>query len=783
MFHRLALMIVTHPKWVLLGSLLIAIVSATNIPRLGFDFQPQQLFRSSTDAADFRDEFAERFGREDNVVFVLVEADDVFAPAVLEFTRDLTLRLRDIDDLEAADSLPTMQLPRPDDGTLATAPIIASEGPVTAEDAAELRALASGEPLVLGNVVGPSGKLTAVVSWVDPSIQDIPALEGAIQKINDAIASTPAPDGLTTTMAGVPVLRTMIVDELKFQQVTFIPATGLVYLIILLLLFRRPLGVVGPLTVVAITVLLVTSLLVVTGKSINIVNNILPTLIFIICIADSIHMLVRDAEETEAGLPRQDSVAAMVRHTGTACLLTSSTTAVGFGSLIAANTEILQDFGWQAAASVMLGFVITVIVLPALAIKLRPIQRTAAAGVVPEDGARSEQPRLERTLNRLGHHVLRYPKTYIAAGLLAGAIGTMFAVRVHIDTVVLEVFEPGHPAYDSTILIEEELSGVLPVEIALEAPDIDAFKDPALFAKIRQVQQFAAQDDIVLGTTSLVDYHQSARAALIGDPAERDVMPDSREQIEQLHLLIAGAPDDKIGASRFITSDFRHARILLRVQDAGAIQQLRLATTLEAELDRAFANTPITYQLTGDAYVASAALTSFIRDLFMSLLLATVIIFGMMTVVFRSLSVGLISMLPNLIPLVLTMGYMGLVGIDLNTSTVIIFSISLGLAVDDTIHFLARFREELDRHPTDVHAAVIGAYNGAGRAIVITTVLLMIGLVVLTFSSFVPAQYFAKLTAITLIGAIVGDLMLLPPALYLLYQWKLKRAARRAERE
>ncbi len=776
MYSKLAELIVDYRKLVLVISAGVALFCATQLPKLGFDFTPQQLFRSTTDAADYRETFAERFGREDNLVFLVVEADDVFRPDVLEFARDLTARLRDQGIVDAADSLATMELPRPGDspGVLATESLIPRHGPVSSADAERLRTLARQEPLVRGQLVSESEKLTAVLIWIDDGVQDITMLDDAIAAFEREKDAVGVPEGVQTSLGGVPFLRVQIVEELKQQQLTFVPGTALAYFLILLFLFWRPLGVLGPLGVVGIAVLLVVALMVATGSSINIINNILPTLIFIICVSDSIHMLVRDAEETEAGLGRADSVKAMIRSTGAACLLTSTTTAVGFFSLGAADTEILQQFGWQAGCGVMFGYVVTIFFLPALAAHMRPVQRRGVGG----SAADARPPVLERWLDRVGNLVLDWPKSFIVGGLTIACIAGYFGERVVIDTVLLEVYEEGHPAYDSTMRLEAELSGILPVEISLEANDVDAFKDPELFAKMNAIQRFAERDEVVLSSQSIVDFHQAARAALLADPEQRSVMPDSRDQVEQLHLLIAGSPDDRTGPNRFITPDFRNARILLRVRDAGAREQLRLGGELEVELEELFAGTGVTTRITGDAYVASAALDSFIRDLFVSLLLAMVIIFGMMTLVFRSLTIGLISIVPNVIPLVLTFGYMGIAGIDLNTTTVIIFAISLGLAVDDTIHFLARFQEELGRHPTDVRAAVLGAYNGAGRAIMLTSVMLLIGLLVLLFSDFVPTQYFATLTAITIFGAILGDLLILPPILYLVFGWKARRAAR-----
>jgi len=767
MYAFLAEKIVRHRRPILLMVLAAAIFGATNLPRLGFDFTPQQLFRSTSDAADYREKFAARFGREDNLVFVLLEPDDAYAPKLLEFQRDLTLRLRDLGVAQTAESIATMEIPRAGDspGVLSTRPILPATGPVTPEQAKRLEKLATTEPLVKGRLVGTSGKSTGVLVWLDRDIEEIKDLDRAVDEIRHGVDQTQHRAGVDVgyRLGGIPYLRTEIVDSLKFQQLTFIPGTALAYILLLFLLFRRPSGVLLPMGVVAVASLMTVSLLVLTGSSINIINNVLPSLIFIIAVSDSIHMLVRDAEESEVGAERGDAVRAMVRHTGLACLLTSTTTAVGFFSLLAADTDVLRDFGWEAGFGVLFAYVVTLFFLPAALVYMRPVKRREASDEVAD-------PLLERALVRVGGTVLNHPWAFIAGGLLVAGAAAYAASTVAIDTTLLEVYDAENPSYQTTMLLEREFGGVLPVEISLESDERDAFKDPAVYAKMREIETYGAKDDIVLSTQSFVDFQQAARAALLGDPKQRDVMPDSRAQIEQLQLLIGGEPDSQTGVNRYVTSDFRNARILLRVSDAGARAQLRLAKDLKKKLAKLFPpNSGIRYRITGDAYVASQALDSFIRDLFYSLLLAMVIIFGMMTLVFRSLKVGLISILPNIIPLVLTFGYMGLMHINLNTTTVIIFAISLGLAVDDTIHFLSRFREERAKQPT-VREAILATYDGAGRAIVITSVMLLTGLIVLLFSDFVPTRYFGTLMAITIAGALLGDLLLLPPILYLVYR-------------
>jgi predicted RND superfamily exporter protein len=563
-------------------------------------------------------------------------------------------------------------------------------------------------------------------------------------------------------------LRQEIVENLKLQQLTFVPATGLAYLLILLVMFRRPAGVILPLAVVAITMVVVTAMLVRTGSPVNIINNILPSLVFIIGVSDSIHMLVRDSEEIEQGATRIDAIKAMIRHTGMACLLTSATTAVGFFSLLAAQTQILKDFGWQAGAAVVLAYAATLFFLPAALSYFKPVKRKAV-------DVAAEEPWIERSMTRLGEKAITHPKAFLAFGLVLTLVALVAAVRVKIDTVLLEVYEPGHPTYDTLKMTETKLGGILPIEVSLDSDQPNAFKNPENYRKLAELQAYAGTFDVVLSTQSLVDFHQAARAALLDDPNQRQTMPTSQEEIEQIQVLVAGPPDSSVGANKYMSTDFSHARLLLRVADDGARAQLKLGQDLKEKLKVLFPEeSGVKWTLTGDAYVASISLDSFIRDLFGSLMLAMVIIFGMMSLAFGSLRLGLISVIPNATPLIFTLGYMGVKGTDLNTTTIITFAIGLGLAVDDTIHFLARYQEEREAG-ADAGQAVVRAYNGAGRAIMLTSVMLLIGLGILLMSDFVPTRMFGTLTGITIVGAIIGDLIILPPLLYLIDSYRDRR--------
>lgn len=773
MYRWLGRHIVRHRAWILPLVLAIAAGCAWVVPQLQFNFSPQQFFNTESDLGETRDEFAETFTREDNLVALAVSGEDVFEPEVLGAIRNATLEIREIDGVHRAESIATFGIPRAGDspGSIDVDPLLQQEIrrddgstlPVEPARAEKLRDLAMDEPLVRGRLVSDDADAAAIFAWLEEDVQQVSRLKELTGAIQERLDRNPLPDEYAYRSGGVPVLRGKIVDALQAEQIFFLPITGLVYLFILAFMFRRPAGVLLPIGVVLMAVAATIAVMVGTSSAINVVNNVLPSVIFIIGIADSIHLLTRQAEEVDAGHDRKSATARMVATTGFACLMTSTTTAIGFLSLLYADTAILQNFGWQAAAGVMTAYFFSLFFLPAALSYLRPVQRESS----PE--ARETQPPVERGLLGAARRVLDHPWKAVAGSLAVCALFGWFATSVEINTKILEVFHRDHPSYQTTQFMEDNFGGFLPIEVSLESDREGRFKDPEIYRKLRAFQKDAAREEPVLSTQSIADFHQSARAALLGDPDARKEMPEKRSEIQQLHLLVAGSPDDPTGPNQYVTRDFSRARVLLRVGDVGAKRQIALAESLREQFDEHFGDVDdIDYRITGDAYAASVALKSFIVDLFYSLLFAGAIIFAILTLMFRSIRIGLVSIVPNATPLLITFGYMGIRGIDLNSSTVIIFAIGLGLAVDDTIHVLARFQEE--RLDTDsMRDAVLRTYFGAGRAILLTSLLLVLGLVVLLFSDFIPTRRFGELTCVTIGAAIVGDLILLPPLLYLVF--------------
>jgi predicted RND superfamily exporter protein len=378
-------------------------------------------------------------------------------------------------------------------------------------------------------------------------------------------------------------------------------------------------------------------------------------------------------------------------------------------------------------------------------------------------------------VERLALSVTAWPRTTLTLAVLVLVLSGVAASGVQINSYLMEVFDDDDPQVVTMRQVERDLGGFMPVELEISVDEPGAFREPRFFRRVHALSKYAAQQDGVLLTRSYVDFHQELRAQMLGDPAQRAVLPADnavgRAQIFQIQELIGDGRE--LGFDSYMAGKFNRTRILLRVSDIGSRRVLAMTDLLRAEAEKIFAGTGAQVRIAGEAYTASYGIDVFITDLAYSLVAAVLVIFVLMGAVFRSVRLGLISVLPNLGPLVLTAGYIGLRGYSLNVTNVVIFAIGLGLAVNDTIHFLTRFLEELAVHG-ELRTAILRAYRGAGRAIVLTTILLITGLAVLLTSDFVPSQRFAELVTVTLLGAIVGDLLLLPAMLMLF--WKKEDA-------
>jgi predicted RND superfamily exporter protein len=469
-------------------------------------------------------------------------------------------------------------------------------------------------------------------------------------------------------------------------------------------------------------------------------------------------VLGRYAAESRRVSDRVTAARGVLKHLAIACFLTSFTTAVGFASLLVAQTEMLRRFGAVAAIGVMVTYVILMTFVPAAMTYFGPPKHD------PKDREATPHDVLEKMLVVTTSWITQRPwSVIIATALIMVPCGYAYNSIV-VDTSLRDTFDPNDPVVVSVRLIEDKLDGIRPLEVMLSSDTEGRMRDPRVLAAIDDVAVWARTQDGVLRATSESEYlHETWRRLTGMTPAEAAGPFQSEEQVAALDTLIGRIDPNPLDSYR--TEDGRHARLEIRLADIGAQRSIRFIDAVQARLDAALAPMPdIHAELLGEAFIGSHGVDAVVQDMFGSLAISAIVIFLTIALLFRSARLGILCIPPNIVPQVATVAWMVVRGIPLNASTAIVFSVAIGVSVDLTTHGFARLIEEEERGLLK-RAAILRSARSTGRAIVVSCVTLILGFAVLLLSGFVPIRQFGELIAAALTFSLITTLVFQPALL------------------
>ena len=797
---------------------------ASQLPRLRTDSSPEELMISSAGYTAEAREFREHFGDTDSVVALLVLADDVTTQPALQYVHDLSLHFRGESAVERVESLTVTPLPGAassgseetleDMGELGENPSEAMEGEamggeamaerarfeaaletlieseparfsvglmsvanrvgdgsddlrgvvrgdvVTAEEAAAIAAALDGAPLVVGRLVSRDRELAAVVLFMAPELGTGDRRIDAVHEIDAWLAEHPPPDGVSIHPAGIPHLRAAIRDAMLADQLFLVPLSLLVCVLLLYASFRWIAGVILPLAMVTLTVLCTLGAMALVGEPLSILMNTLPTLLVIMGIAEAVHVVGRYVEESRRTNDRIEASRRAIRGLMIACFLTSFTTAVGFGSLVVAQTEMLRRFGLAAAVGVMIAYAILITFVPAALTFFEPPARAPRS-------AGKREGWLEAFLVRATAKIARRPLPILFGTVLLTVPCAWAYASVEVDTALLETFDVDDPVVIGTRLVERHLDGILPLEVHVRSNSATDVRSPEVLAALDRVAAWAREQDGVLSVRAPSDTLWETWRRIAGIDVGSPHTPfHSRAQVDALITLLDRVAPNPTLAS--LTPDGRHARVEVRLADIGARRSIAVIRAIEARTrDELAAIDGLEVVLLGEAFIGSYGVTAVVEDLFGSLALSALVIFLTIALLFRSARLGALAIPSNVIPQLGTVAWMALRGIPLNAGTAIVFSVAIGVSVDLTIHGLARLVDQ-ERRGMMRRASLVRVARSTGRAIVMSCATLVLGFSVLMMSGFVPVRHFGELIAVALTLSLLATLVFQPALLVLL---------------
>ena len=568
-------------------------------------------------------------------------------------------------------------------------------------------------------------------------------------------------------LAGRSVGQTYYVELMQVELGVFVATSFILVVFFLFVAFRTTWGVVVPLVVVVLSVVWILGFMGVTGKSIDIILTVLPTIMFVVGMSDVVHILSKYIEELRNGSTKIEAIRCTFREVGRATLLTSITTSIGFFTLISSRVIPLMDFGIYVGIGVMLAFVLAFTVLPSTLVLMKE----------PKIAQQRDRKKLfwnTHIMSLLGWVIRHRNKIWIGAVgvIILSLIGIS---RIEINNFLLDDLSDDSPLKEDFTFFDENFSGVRPFEMAMILKDSTkgAF-DYDVLIQTEKAENYLKELFDLEFCLSPIAVVKSTNRMFHQNNAEYYRIPPTEEAYNK-SLAKRISKFTKAKQMRLVVSeDLTMQRLASRMSDIGSAPIRAKKVLWEDFVAQEGLDEYFEFHFTGTAELIDVNNKYLAKNMMYGLLIAFVVIAIIMGLLYRSLIMIAVSLIPNILPLLIIGGLMGFCDINLKVSTSIIFTIIFGIAVDDTIHFMSKLRIELGKGKSLVYA-MKRTFLSTGKAIVVTSIILAGGFLTLIFSDFMGTFYVGLLIGLALVLAVISDLLLLP--VLLVYFYKYNRLA------
>lgn len=562
--------------------------------------------------------------------------------------------------------------------------------------------------------------------------------------------------------AGRTVGQKYYIDIMSSEMVLFMGAGVVLVVLFLFIAFRSLWGILLPQAVILGGMLWLMGGMGYFNTPINIILTTTPSIMFVVSMSDVIHLMSRYVDALREGFERFEAVKKAVREVGLATLLTSVTTSIGFFTLVFVQVEPIQKFGVAIGAGVLIAFFLTYLLLPILFYLSLPPKFVMK---------HKEEHFWKKRLHNWFRIVLRRRAVIAVVWTVLMVISAIGLTKIQTNNYLMDDLPDDEPIKADFNFIDAHYGGARPFEMAVEILDTNvSVWDQDVLMELDTVERYLENTYGVVIKGSLAQLMKVMnRSRHLGDP-EYYKIADSPKQLKKDRRNLRMADGGNF-INGIMDSTERITRINGNVGDLSNQVITKRNEKLEEFLKRHTLGGKIRYTITGTAHLLDKNMnylaTSMVKGLTISVLIVALII----GLIYRSITILIISVITNIIPLVFIAGVMGYLGVELKTSTAIIFTISFGIAVDDTIHFLGKFKHELLKGRTKLYA-LKRSYLTTGKAMILTSLILCAGFLLLIFSTFLGTFYLGLLLCITLLVALLADITILPVLLYYFYRKK-----------
>lgn len=751
--------------------LLITAFMAYKAADVQISYELSQMLPKSDSTSIAYEEFQQTFGSDGNVMFIGIKHPDLYSLEVFNKWRDLTYDILETEGVDQVLSLGRIyRLTKNDSLKRFDFKPITSHKAESQQELDSIRQIIFDQPLFENMLFNRKNNSTIMMITLDKQLLNDVKRVALIDSIREKADHFGETQNTTVHYSGLPYIRTVTSEKIKNELKFFIILAMLIASIALFLFFRSLKAVIFPMLVVLISVTWVLGTIVLLGYKITILTGILPPLLIIIGVENAIFLLNKYHHEYRSHGNKIKSLSRMVQRVGNATFLTNLTTAVGFAAFIATGNRVLVEFGIIASINILAVFLLSLFLIPIFYSYLAPPEHKHLKHL--------DNKTTKVIIDRIVWMVLRHRTVvYIITGFFT-VLGIIGVMQLKTTGRIVDDISESDKLYKDMVFMQEQVNGILPFEIAIDTRKPRGVMRLSTLQKIDRLQDTLATYPEFSKPLSVAEVAKASKQAFYGGKASYYSLPDNREKnfiLSYIPSLGAGNGQESFLDS-FVDSTLQKTRISVQMANIGTNRIQAIKEDLQPKINAIFSPDQYDVKLTGTTVVYLKGTDYMVQNLLQSLLLALAAIALLMALLFTSGKMVGVSLIPNLLPQLLTAALMGFLAISIKPSTILIFSIALGISVDNAIHFLSRYRMELKYHRWNIRIAVINALRETSYSMVYSSIVLFFGFTIFTLSSFGGTEALGYLVSFTLLIAVLSNLFVLPSLILTLDKWITTRA-------
>lgn len=717
-------------------------------------YEFESLFPKGDPDLEFYTQFKEQFEPDDNTYIVgIVEQDGFFEEDKLKAFKALEDSLKRHPSILEGISPVSFELPVKSPFGFVTVPAIHIDEPERYHNDS-LKMMQ--DPLLNGRLVSSDGKgFLMLLKTIDPISQD------QAENLHDFVQEKLEKSQFKKfhTMGRAPIQTEFVRFQLK-EMFVYTLAALLIVIVVLWLVFRKPVPVALAVLTVGLALVIFLGSIGFFGIKLDFISALFPILMLIVGMSDVIHILSKYLEELEKGFQKELALKTTIREIGMATFLTSATTAIGFLSLLSSKIVPIQHFGLTAAYGVLLAYVLSILFVPASLMLFDGKSLLSNKNILN---------RLEPFLEKIHQQCQKGSLKIIGATVVFTLVFIFGTSQINPQGKLKNDLPQDQKITYDYEYFESVFGGFRPFEIALMPKEGYSFKDIEVVNEVAKLEAHLIADTIYHSMFSPNDIYRGIGRARSSNKFERFEVPKDQNELNQFLKDLKKAPGNTFNS--ILSEDFKDGRLTAKMPDIGSMNAEIKFENLRKWIAENINQSVLDLRITGSSILFDNNHKYLVESLFKGLFAAFLIVSLLMTILFKSWKMVFISLIPNMLPLLATGAFLGLTGIALDATSSIIFTISFGIAVDDTIHFLSRYKLEQNRG-TGLEESIRRSLLISGKAIVLTTIVLLAGFLILTSSKLSGTFKVGLLTSLTLASALIADLYLIPVLIRLFYRKK-----------